>query len=102
MEAHVKWFWIVTAANVVVAVLAVPLVAGVMLALVGFASFNNSLPPFVLPVIGMGLSISGIILSKKVGTPTAKRVRLAVHSSAMALHITILLGIAALFAMHRG
>jgi hypothetical protein len=74
---------------------------GIMLAMVGFAAMPNSWPMFVVPAVGFGLSGAGIVLANRVGTDVSRRLRLGVHSTALAIYCVIVIGLLMVNTIHR-
>jgi hypothetical protein len=101
MEAQMKRFWIVTAANMLIGFLSVPLLSQIMLAVAGFAAVSRSWTLPILPLVGVALSIFGLKLAKGVQTDLSRQIRVGVHAVALVLYCVMLLGFAAMGHAHK-
>jgi hypothetical protein len=92
MPKRVLGFWIVTAANIVLSLMTVPLLSDVMLSMAGFAAVGRSSTLLVFPLIGVVLSAAGLYLSKDNQTDMFRRLRIGVHTAALVLYCLVLIG----------
>ena len=102
-KAPAKWLWAVTLANTVVTSLllayiyeAIRLLAGPVL--VSVLPLAILLPlGKLLPLVGTALSVTGFKLAKAVVSRTSLRVAYVINGFALAFHLLIILGLAALW-----
>jgi len=97
MERRLKWLWGVTLANVAVAFLLFLALYGIMLALAVLAPEISGWPLYAILPMGIALSIIGLRFTRGVTSRIWRYISYSVNGSALALHLLIILGFAALF-----
>jgi hypothetical protein len=94
VEAHSKRLWIVTLSNVAVTILFIVVIYGAVFVRVLLAGR----PTFILLLIGLALSVTGLRFTKRVVSRTPRRVAFVVNGCALALDSLIILGLGTVFA----
>jgi len=74
MEAQSKRLWIVTLANVAVALLLLLVLYAIMLALAVLAPEISGWPLYILLSLGLALSVLGLRFTKSVASRTSRRI----------------------------
>ena len=97
MEARSKWLWIVTLANVAVALLLLLSLYGIMLALAVLAPQISGWPLYILLLLGLALSVLGLRFTKGVAPHTSRRIACLFNCCALFVDLVIIIGFAALF-----
>jgi hypothetical protein len=95
VEAQSKRLWIVTLSNVAVTILFIVVIYGAVFARVLLAGR----PTFILLLIGLALSVTGLRFTKRVVSRTPRRVAFVVNGCALALDSLIILGLGTMFAV---
>ena len=99
MESRLKWLWIVTFANVAVALLLVIVIRAMMLALAAFAAaVRGGALLTLLPFGGIALSIIGLRFARGIASRTSRRFGYCVNGCALALYAAVILGLGGLLA----
>jgi hypothetical protein len=97
MDARSKWLWTVTLANIVVASLLLLVIYAMMVALAVLAPEITGWPLFILLLISLALSITGLRFAKGVVSRASRLVASVLNGGALALDLLIILGLAAIF-----
>jgi hypothetical protein len=97
MESRSKWLWTVTVANIAVASGVVVVIYGIMLALAVLAPEISSWPLYILLIVGLTLSVTGLRLTKGVVSHISRRTGFGINVCALAFDFLVIFGLAAMF-----
>ena len=97
MRGRYKLLWILTIINVALAFLLILMIRAMLFAIGAFAASVSGWPLFVLQPLGMALSLIAVLVAKRVDSRGPRRLGFLVNGSTLALHSTLLFGMAAMF-----
>jgi hypothetical protein len=97
MEAQSKRLWIVTAVNIVVAILITVFLCGVMVALAALAPVVDGRTLYILWPISLALSVTGLWFTKTVASRNSRRIGFVINGCVLAFDLLIVLGVAKVF-----
>jgi hypothetical protein len=91
-----KWLWTLIVVNIVIASLLVLTIRAVLL-LIGIAAYVTSWPLFVLLLVGLALSVVGLLVAKRTDSRVPRNLGLVINGATLLLHSTIIVGLIGIF-----
>jgi hypothetical protein len=89
----IRWFWMVTAANVLVCVLLIVVVYAILTVLAAFAAGVTEWPAEVLLVVGLVLSLISWSLARRLASKRKRWIGYAVNGSALAVYLLLVVAV---------
>jgi hypothetical protein len=95
--SRIRWFWIITAANVLVCVLLIAVIYAILTVLAAFAAGVTEWPAEVLLGIGLVLTVVSWRLTKRVASKRKRWCGYALNGSALTVYMFVIVAVAGMW-----